>query len=1173
MSWRETLRLPVGEAAKQGAVKLSRVLNSDVAELFRGQGRNHPGGLPPALAAGATGDGSEAAPAPWAQSGAAALAVKPNLEPQARPPLSVQEFNVGDVIADTYQVTRILARNQRFAVYVARHAQWEIDVVVKAPQAQVIKTPHDVQTLAGLAARWSACGFHPHVTYCYHVHFVEDVPLLVLEHLDGGNLRNWLTSGRAGHLRTALNLAIQACHGIEHAHARGVWHGGLTPENILLTGDGNLRVTDFGISHRKEDGTESYLAPERWVENDAVDSQTDIFALGVCFYELFCGGRPYEITRGPRRKPAEPRPNADRSLPERLAELLKACVDWEQLRRPASVADIRRELTAIHQDLFHKPSPFAQLPPPTWDADGWNNQGMAALMLGRVEEAEAAWENALASDPTHLEAGYNLGVSRWRRGECSDDALTQQLRRTRPGRISGSDPAELLALVHLESGNADAALPLLEDQVRQRPGDAGLRQALTVAKRMQGARRCSSRELTGHVQFVSAVGMSADGHWSLSASDDQTIRVWDTANGQTVRVLEGHSKRVASLAVTPDVAWALSGGDDFDLRLWDVKRSRCEKIIHLQGKLFSVAMSADAQRAVSSSAGTDNVIGIDGTVVQVWDLNKQRLLRRFDGHTSATKAVAITPDGKRVVTGSDDHTVRVWDVGSGTCVRTLEGHTHYVSCVAVSADGHRVISGGWDRTLRVWDVQRGRAIGVLAGHTGILTSLAISPDGRLAVSGGWDGTVRIWDLETNRCLRTLEGHTSLVTGVALSADGAQAVSGSWDMNVRVWDVPKPGPAVCTPRLSVRVPYAQMPSVEPDADELLADAEQAARELRFVEALKHLDDARRVGGDVQRERMATLQRQLTRHCVATGLRSARVASRMTAPEVVTAAQWTRDGRCLFTGGRDAHLRLWDAALQRCVRTLDGHTDRIHDLRLAHGGALAVSAGGDATARVWDLASGSAQRTLTGHRSVVTAVAFGADDRWAVSASYDHTLRIWDLASGTCQGILRGHTRQVTAVCTSPDGRWIASGGFDQAVRVWEVSSGACVHVLQGHGAVITGLEILPDGRMLVSASADGTARIWDIDSGECRQTLQSHASEITGLVLHRSGRWLVTISTDGAARLWDLGSGSCVEVLHNGEVALSAAAWSDDGCALALADVDRTLHVLELEWHLAPAAVG
>lgn len=1186
MSWRDTLRMPVGEAAKQGAAKLTRVLQSDVSTIFRRtdaagstatahpSSSGHPG--PDALLAhGVSPSGTafdhdthDSHPGVWtAQSGAAALAVQHQPQPRPRAPLSVQDYNVGDTIADAYDVTRVLARNQRFSLYLAHHTQWDIDVVIKAPQAQVIKTRQDVQTLAGLAGRWSTCGFHPHVAYCYHVHFVEDVPLLVLEYLDGGSLRTWMTSGRTNNLRVALNLAIQMCHGIEHAHSRGVWHGGLTPENVLLTADGMVRVTDFGISYRNEGGTEAYVAPERWVDTDTIDSQTDIFALGVCFYELFCGGRPYEVTRGPRRKPAEPRPSSDRVLPERLSDLLKACVDWEQLRRPASVADIRRELTEIHAEQFRKPSPFAQLPAPRWDADGWNNQGMAALMLGRVDEAEAAWENALASDPAHLEASYNLGVVRWRRGECSDDALIQQLRRVRPGGHASTVPTYLLALVYLESGNSAAALPLLEDLLRRTPDDPTLRNALTLAKRLQGGGRSMTRELTGHLQFVSAVCISNDGHWLLSASDDCTIGMWDPATGRIVRSLEGHAKRVSSLAITPEATLALSGSDDFTLKLWDLKRARCQKTIQLQGKVFGVGISADGERAISSSSGTDNFLGIDGTVIHVWDVAKERVLRQLEGHVSAAKSVAMTPDGKRAVSGGDDQTVRVWDLASGSCIQVFQGHDHYVSCVAISADGNRVISGAWDRTVRVWDVQRGRCLAVLAGHTGILTSVCLSADGRSAVSGGWDGTVRIWDLESGRCLRTLEGHTSMVTGVALSGDASIAVSGSWDTNVRVWDVPKPGPAVCTPRLSERIAYAQMPSAEPDAEELLAEAERAVEEHRFADALAHLARARQLASPTHADKLAALQRELSRHCAPTRLRAARPVAKMMAPDVVAAAQWTGDGRRLFTAGRDARLRLWDVGTHRCVRTLDGHSDRIHSLRLAHDGALAVSASGDGTVRVWDLATGSAQRTLKGHRSVVTAVAFGDEDRWTISASYDHTLRLWELSTGTCIRTFKGHTRQVTAVCTSSDGRWAASGGYDKSVRVWEVATGQCVHVLEGHGAAITALQMHPDGSAIVSASADGTLRLWDLDAGTCRAVMEGHAAEIVALELSPDGRWAITASTDGSVRMWELSTGSCTQVVHNGDVAVSAIALSNEACALLIADADRCLHLLELEWEL------
>ncbi|MBI3782707.1 MAG: protein kinase [Deltaproteobacteria bacterium] len=1182
MKWRELLRMPVGEAAKQGAAILSESLavEIDVNKLLRRrvprddqQGEYNPSWYPaapqrPTLAAEPEHDHGS-----WQQTaGATALALKPKLEARPRPPqpLTIDDFTAGDSIAEVYEVRSVIARNDCFAVYAARHLQWNIDVVIKAPQPNLLKETNGLQDLVTAASRWTALGFHPHIAYCYHVHFLNDVPLLILESLDGGNLRSWLGAGRAGNLRIALNLAIQICHGVEHAHSRGMYHGALTPENILLTKDGAARLTDFGIWRRKEQLNDGFVAPEQWVD-PTVDSQTDIFALGVCFYEMFCGGRPYEVTRGPRRNPPEPRPiNGERPLPARLAALLKSCVDWEVLRRPATLADVRRELCEIHSEHFNKPSPFAQLPAPTWDADGWNNQGMAALSLGRAEEAEAAWENALAADPTHAEATFNLGVTRWRRGEISDETVTQSLRKLKSPRPASAQSTYLLGLVYLESGNTESALPLLEEAGRREPADEGVQDAITTARRLQSGRRRVARELSGHLQFVSAVCLSADANVVLSGSDDDTLCVWDVTTGRVVRVLEGHGKRVSAVSMTPDATVAISGSDDFTLRLWDLKRAKCTNTIPLVGKVFGVSLTADGKRAVSSSSGADNFLGIDGTVIDVWDLDKCRPLRRIEGHSSAVKAVVISADGKRVVTGGDDQMVRLWEVGSGTCVRAFEGHEHYVSCVALSADGRFVVSGGWDRTLRLWDIQKGRCIRVLSGHTGIVTSLCLSPDGQFAVSGGWDGTVRIWNLEEGRCLRTLEGHSGMVTGVAISADSQTAVSGSWDTMVRLWDLPKAGPSVCAPRLSLRVPYAQMPPAEPDAEDLLAEAEHAWNEHRPHEAAAKLQRLREIGFEDPSGRLRQLVRALVRVAPPVRLRGAQPTVTLSAPDRVLSAKLSANGRRLLTAGRDAQLRLWDVDLRRCVRALDGHEDRIADVCMAANEALVVSAGADGSLRVWDLASGSCQRVLHGHRSVVSAVAVSDDVQCVLSGSYDHTLRLWELPGGECVRVFKGHTRQVTAVALDTPNACAFSGGYDATVRLWDLHGGTCLRTFAGHTGAITALCVVDQGRRVLSAGSDGMLRLWDVDRGNCTQMFEGHSAAITAAAVTPDGRWVLSASIDGTARLWSIASGACTHVVHRDSGALTALALSGDGCSVMVADANQGMHLIDLDWDIEVA---
>jgi hypothetical protein len=165
-----------------------------------------------------------------------------------------------------------------------------------------------------------------------------------------------------------------------------------------------------------------------------------------------------------------------------------------------------------------------------------------------------------------------------------------------------------------------------------------------------------------------------------------------------------------------------------------------------------------------------------------------REIRRFEGHTAGVERLAVSPDGRRVLSTSNDQTVRLWDLETGQTIRISPRLSKATHGITYSASGTMALVAVSDATIRLWDLEAIKEIKQFKGHTGTVWGARFSPDGKWIASAGADRTVRLWDAKTGQELLRFEGHTAAVMCVEFSPDGKYLLSASPDHTVRLWDV-------------------------------------------------------------------------------------------------------------------------------------------------------------------------------------------------------------------------------------------------------------------------------------------------------------------------------------------------------------------------------------------------
>jgi TolB-like protein/Tfp pilus assembly protein PilF len=258
-------------------------------------------------------------------------------------------------VVERFELVRELGRGGFGVVFEARDRVLGRSVAFKAVTLRADRPGVEVRVLqeAEAAARLT----HPNIVTLYDVGRSEHGPYLVLELLHGRTLAERLEQGPMP-LREAVRVAVEAAKGLAHAHASGVVHRDLTPGNVFLCDDGQVKLLDLGMAHafghRKRDGgTPAYMAPEQW-RGAPEDERTDVFALGTVLHRMLAGESPWRAEGA--GADARPAPALDVPDAPALGTLVGRMLERDPVRRPRDAGEVLAALRSVQQELERAPA-------------------------------------------------------------------------------------------------------------------------------------------------------------------------------------------------------------------------------------------------------------------------------------------------------------------------------------------------------------------------------------------------------------------------------------------------------------------------------------------------------------------------------------------------------------------------------------------------------------------------------------------------------------------------------------------------------------------------------------------------------------------------------------------------------------------------------------------------
>jgi len=464
--------------------------------------------------------------------------------------------------------------------------------------------------------------------------------------------------------------------------------------------------------------------------------------------------------------------------------------------------------------------------------------------------------------------------------------------------------------------------------------------------------------LKGHSQLVHDAKFSADSETILSASADQTVRIWNLFNGSEKMLLKGHRSGVNAVHMSPDGGSVMAVCDNA-VWLWSTQ-GQLKRLIptgqtRLKTALFNKAdqqviglneagiiqiwrsqdgrllatlgsMTTGKQHAVMLHPKINQILSISQNAIHVWDGQSQQQ-SYFKTDNSRLNQIAIHPQGEYVASAGDNQQIWIHDIDSGKVTHRLHGHNSPIYSLVFSQDGHWLLSGSQMNTLRLWDWQQQQTVALLNGHGGAVVQLQVRADNKQVLSRSLDNSIRLWSLPDAVEQAVIYPHFGTLNDSAYRADGQQLYSIQTDhptnqYAIMLWSLD----GELQHQLNSPVPIYAV-AYHPN-NQFISAGEQAGNWLQW--------DLSELGVNQQATPNQSAFRQIKAHQTA-----------------ILALQYSPDGRYLATAGMDQTIKLWDSEQAILLQRFDPQQGWIKHLLFSETGDYLLSDASKGNSQLWSI----------------------------------------------------------------------------------------------------------------------------------------------------------------------------------------------------------------------------